>query len=140
MSVASLNLTSLPPFRNEPYADFSRPENRDAMQAALAKVRAESGKEYPLLVAGERVGTGDTLRSLNPSRPSEVVGVHHKATPDLARKAVEEAFAFFPEWSRTPAVERVEMLFRAADILRRRKMEFNAWLTVEAGKTWPEAE
>jgi 1-pyrroline-5-carboxylate dehydrogenase len=32
------------------------------------------------------------------------------------------------------------MLRRAAAILRRRKMEFDAWLVYEAGKTWPEAE
>src|SRR3978361_2024906 len=134
MSVASLNLATLPPFRNEPYADFSRQENREAMESALAGVRAQFGRDYPLLVGGERIETGDLLRSLNPSRPSEIVGVHHKSTADLAAKAVEAAFAFFPQWSRTAAVERVEMLFRAADILRRRKMEFNAWLAVEAGK------
>ena len=32
------------------------------------------------------------------------------------------------------------MLLRAAAILRERKLEFNAWLAYEAGKTWPEAE
>ena len=34
----------------------------------------------------------------------------------------------------------VKMLLRAAAILRERKLEFNAWLAYEAGKTWPEAE
>ncbi len=140
MSVASLNLAAIPPFRNEPYADFSRPENRTAMEAAQAQIRVELGKEYPLLIGGDRIETGDKLRSLNPSRPGEVVGLHHKATADLAANAVESAFAFFPVWSKTPALTRVEMLLRAAEILRRRKMEFNAWLAVEAGKTWPEAE
>lgn len=140
MPVASLNLASLPAFRNEPYADFSRPENRAAMEAALAQVRAEFGTEYSLFIGGERIETGDQLRSLNPSWPDEVVGFHHKATAELTVKAVESAFAFFPEWSRTSAAARVAMLFRAAEILRRRKMEFNAWLAVEAGKTWPEAE
>ncbi|RPI07461.1 MAG: aldehyde dehydrogenase family protein, partial [Acidobacteriales bacterium] len=45
-----------------------------------------------------------------------------------------------PEWSRTPAEERSRMLLRAAELVRRRKMEFNAWLVYEAGKSWPEAE
>ncbi len=31
-------------------------------------------------------------------------------------------------------------LIRAATLLRERKFEFDAWLVVEAGKTWPEAE
>ncbi|HUS05956.1 MAG TPA: L-glutamate gamma-semialdehyde dehydrogenase, partial [Bryobacteraceae bacterium] len=131
---------SLPAFRNEPYADFSQPENRNAMEAALKKVRGELRREYDLLIAGERVKTGDTLQSLNPSRPDEVVGIHHKATAELARKAVETAHASFREWSRTPPEARVEMLLKAAELLRQRKMECNAWLCLEAGKTWPEAE
>jgi 1-pyrroline-5-carboxylate dehydrogenase len=53
---------------------------------------------------------------------------------------VEAAWRYFPQWSATPAAKRVEMLVRAAEILRRRKLEFDAWLVVEAGKTWPEAE
>jgi 1-pyrroline-5-carboxylate dehydrogenase len=68
------------------------------------------------------------------------VGIHQKATPALAAKAIEEAWSFFPEWSRTEAGERVGMLRRTAQVLRNRKLEFDAWLVYEAGKTWPEAE
>jgi 1-pyrroline-5-carboxylate dehydrogenase len=127
-------------FRNEPYADFSVPENRQAMQAALAKVRSEFGREYQLRIDGQWIATGDKLVSVNPSNPQEVVGIHHKATPELANRAVENAYAYFREWSRTPAEERIRMLLDAARILRGRKMEFDAWLVYEAGKTWPEAE
>lgn len=127
-------------FHNEPYLDFSKSENRAAMQDAVARVRRQFGATYPLLVAGREVRTGDLLQSVNPSNPSEITGVHEKATVELAREAVEAAHAFFPEWSATPATERVRMLFRAAEILRRRKLEFDAWLVLEAGKTWIEAE
>ncbi len=129
-----------PAFRNEPYADFSLPENRAAMEKALAAVRAEFGREYELRIAGETVRGGGTLESRNPSNPSDIVGRHQKATPEQARRAIEEAHAFFPAWSRTPAAERVATLLRAAAILRSRKLEFDAWLVYEAGKTWPEAE
>jgi 1-pyrroline-5-carboxylate dehydrogenase len=131
---------ALPAFSNEPYADFSLPANRDAARAALDSVRAQSGREYQLLIGGRRISTGDTLKSLNPSRPSEVVGVHHKADAALATEAIESAWSYFPTWSATPAEARGEMLLRAAAIIRRRKFEFDAWLVVEAGKTWPEAE
>jgi 1-pyrroline-5-carboxylate dehydrogenase len=143
MSTATLShadVTNLSPFRNEPYIDFNAAENRKAMEGALARVRGQFGNKYPLLIAGERIETGDYLKSLNPSKPSEVVGVHHKATADLARKAVESAFSYFPAWSRTRAEDRVAMLLRAAALLRERKLEFDAWLVYEAGKTWPEAE
>jgi 1-pyrroline-5-carboxylate dehydrogenase len=135
-----LAATALPVFRNEPYADFSDLRIRSTAEAALANVRAEFGRDYDLLVAGRRVRTDRKLRSLNPSHPAEVVGVHSRADAELAAEAVEAAWRHFPQWSATPAGKRVEMLVRAARIIRRRKLEFDAWLVVEAGKTWPEAE
>ncbi len=131
---------ALPEFHNEPYLDFTQPANRAAMEAALASVRAQLGRSYPLILAGARLHTGDQLRSVNPSRPSELIGVHEKATADLARQAVDSAHAFFPTWSATPASRRVELLLNASSILRRRKLEFDAWLVLEAGKSWNEAE
>lgn len=136
----SINLDSIEPFRNEPYTDFTSEENRSAMANALEHVRGQLGSEYDLLLAGERIRTGDLLHSFNPSRPAELVGAHHKANPELARKAVESAFAYFETWRDVAIQERVRLLLRAAEIVRRRKLEFNAWLVFEAGKTWPEAE
>ena len=133
-------MENLSPFRNEPYTDFSVPANRQAMEAALAEVHSQFGREYQLRIGGECIATNDKLKSLNPSNTKEIVGIHHKATPELAKRAVECAYAFFPKWGRTPAGERVRMLLDAARILRRRKMEFDAWLVYEAGKSWPEAE
>jgi 1-pyrroline-5-carboxylate dehydrogenase len=132
-----MNLTE---FRNEPYTDFSVPSNRSAMESALAKVRSQFGKEYPLHIAGEQVRTGDLLTSVNPSDPTQVVGVHHKATPELADRAVEEAYASFDKWANTAWKIRIDLLRRVAARLRERKPEFNAWLVFEAGKSWIEAE
>ena len=131
---------SLPPFRNEPYADFTQPDVWNAQKAAVEKVRAELGREYPLLLAGERLTTGNLLRSTNPARPGELVGAHHKADADLARRAVDRAVTAFHGWSHTLAEDRAWMAIRAAELIRERKFEFNAWLSFEAGKTWPEAE
>jgi 1-pyrroline-5-carboxylate dehydrogenase len=131
---------NLPEFRNEPYTDFSVSANRTRMETALAKVRAQLGREWDIVIAGERIRTTDKLKSVNPARPDEVVGIHQKATPELATKAVETAYANFAEWSRTPAADRVRMLLRTAALIRERKYEFDAWMVYEAGKTWPEAE
>src|SRR6202047_4683479 len=131
---------TIPVFSNEPVADFSKPANREAMEKALRDVRGQFGREYDLVIAGRREKTPDKLKSLNPSRSSEVVGIHSKATAALANEAVEVAYAYFPEWAATPAKTRVEMLLRAAALIRKRKFEFDAWLVAEAGKTWPEAD
>jgi 1-pyrroline-5-carboxylate dehydrogenase len=132
-----LNLTE---FHNEPYTDFTLRGNRARMEEAQNKVRTLLGREYDLLLGGERVRTDEKLRSMNPARPSELVGVVQKATVEMAAQAVQTAYANFPVWSRTPAEDRIRMAMRVADIIRRRKFEFDAWLVFEAGKTWPEAE
>ncbi len=136
----SATLESLPPFRNESWTDFSIAGNRAAALDALAAARAGFTREHEILIAGERITTAEKLLSLNPSRPAETVGVHQRGTRELAARAVEAAHAYFPEWSRTAPQERAARLVEAARILRRRKLEFDAWLVSEAGKTWIEAE
>lgn len=131
---------TLPAFQNEPFLDFTNPQIQESARMALEKVRAELGREYPLWINGEAHTTGDLLGSRNPSKPSEIVGSHHKATRELATLAIESAHAYFSEYSRVPASERILMAVRAAQIIRSRKLEFDAWLVLEAGKTWPEAE
>ncbi|MEQ1948312.1 MAG: L-glutamate gamma-semialdehyde dehydrogenase [Bryobacteraceae bacterium] len=132
--------SALPAFANEPFHDFSDPGVWAAAQDAYARVRSEYGREYELWIAGAPQHTGDLLTSIDPSHPSEIVGRHHKATAELARRAVEDAYAFYPEWSRTSPHERAGYLLRTAEIIRERKLEFDAWLVAEAGKTWAEAD
>ena len=133
-------MQTLPAFRNESYTDFSAPANRRAMEGALSSVRSQFGREYGLTIGGENLKTGDLLRSVNPSNLNEIVGVHHRATAEQARRAVDLAYAYFPEWAATPDEDRIQMLLRAGEIIRRRKLELDAWLVFEAGKTWPEAD
>ena len=122
-------------FRNEPFTDFSKEENARAMREALAKVATELGREYPLVIGGERVETGDILESTNPAKKTEVVGRFHKATKELARRAVERANEAFQTWSRTLPQQRADLLFRVASLLRERKHDFSAWMIHEVAKT-----
>ena len=127
-------------FRNEPFTDFTNEANGSAMRAALAKVKGELGREYPLVIGGERIKTDAKLESINPANRSEVVGRFQKATKELATRAVEAAYEAFKTWKQTTAEERANLLFRVAAILRERKHEFSAWMVYEVGKTWPEAD
>src|SRR5580704_13541455 len=127
-------------FANEAFIDFTRPENRKAMEEALAQVRGMFGREYPLTIGGERITTSEKIKSYNPSHPDQVIGVFQKATVEMANQAVEKAHAAFERWKRVKAEERVACLYRAADILRKRRYELDAWLSYEIGKTWPEAD
>lgn len=131
---------ALTPFVNEPFLDFTSAENKRAMENALADVQSMLGREYDLVIGGKRLRTEGKIVSINPGRPTQVIGVHQRAEADLAAKAMEAALAAFPAWSRTPAPERAALLFRAADLVRQRKFEFCAWLVFEVGKNWGEAD
>ena len=127
-------------FRNEAFTDFSRDENAQSMRAAIEKVRGELGREYPLVIGGERIKTGRTFESINPAKKTEVVGTFQKATAELARRSVETADETFKTWSKTLPEERARLLFTVAEILRERRHEMSAWMVLEVGKTWGEAD
>ena len=127
-------------FRNEPFTDFTKEENAQAMREAIAKVQSELGREYPLVIGGERITTGSFLESINPANRTQVVGRFNKATKELASRAVEDAAKAFETWKNTPAADRAALLFRVASIMRERKHELSAWMIHEVAKTWPEAD
>jgi 1-pyrroline-5-carboxylate dehydrogenase len=137
---APLVRTAPTPFVNEPFVDFSTPENQRAMKDALAKVESELGQEYDIILGGRRMKTEGKIVSVSPARPAQVIGIHQRAEAGLAEEAVQAALAAFPAWSRTLATERAALLFRAADLIRERKFEFHAWLIFEVGKNWAEAD
>ncbi len=128
------------PFVNEPMVDFTKEENARKMRAAIEKVRGELGREYDLIIGGKRVRTTDKIRSINPARPSQLVGLHQKAGKDQVEPAMQAALKAFQSWSRTPVEERASLLFRTGDLLRERKFEFMAWLVFEVSKNWAEAD
>jgi 1-pyrroline-5-carboxylate dehydrogenase len=128
------------PFINEPFYDFRHEDNARKMRAAIERVRAQLGREYDLIIGGQRVKTTDKITSLNPSQPSQVVGLHQKAGREHVEPAMNAALKAFTTWSRTSVEERAGLLFRAADCLRERKMDFMAWLVFEVSKNWGEAD
>jgi 1-pyrroline-5-carboxylate dehydrogenase len=128
------------PFVNEPLTDFSREETARRMRAAIDKVRGELGREYDLIIGGKRIKTADKIRSINPAKPSQLVGLHQKAGTEHVEPAVQAALRAFESWRRTSVEERASLLFRVGDLLRERKFEFCAWLVFEVSKNWAEAD
>ena len=134
---------TLEEFRNEPFTDFSSAENAAAMRAAIESVRGELGREYPLIINGEKITLEKKFSSVNPAEKSQIVGVFSDADADganLTAKAIDAATNAFKFWQFTAPAERAEYLFKAAAIIRARKHYFSAWMCFEAGKTWAEAD
>jgi len=110
------------------------------MQAALDTVSNQLGREHDLVIGGKRIKTEGKIRSINPARPAQVVGLHQKAGAEQAEQAMAAALHAFESWSRISTEERVSLLLNAARIIRSRHLEFCAWLTFETGKNWAEAD
>ncbi len=130
-------------FKNEPFTDFSQAENKAAMEEALERVRGELGKEYPLIINGEKIELDMHFQSINPANKNEIVGIFSDAdtnAEELVEEAIKAATEAFKTWRNVPADERAEYLFKAADIIRQDKHYYSAWMVFEVGKTWAEAD
>jgi 1-pyrroline-5-carboxylate dehydrogenase len=127
-------------FVNEPFLDFTDPKIQRAMETALTGVQAKLGHEYEMVLGGARVRTKEKILSINPARPTEVVGVHQAAGEEHVEAAVDAAQTAFAAWSQAPMTQRVSLLLRVAGLVRLRKFELCAWLVVEVGKNWAEAD
>lgn len=128
------------PYANEPLTDFQSEENRKAMEAAIAGVKAALGSSIPLRIGEEKIYTDAMIKSVNPGNLNEVVGYVSKADQGHAEQAMQAALFAFESWKRTPPLERASYLFRAARLMRERKHDFSAIMVLEAGKNYAEAD
>src|SRR6266536_258107 len=85
-------------FVTEQFFDFRNEENARRMRAAIAKVRGQVGREYDLIIGGKRVKTTERIKSLNPSQPSQIVGIHQKAGKEQVEPAMKAALEAFKTW------------------------------------------
>ncbi|MBU1142174.1 MAG: L-glutamate gamma-semialdehyde dehydrogenase [Firmicutes bacterium] len=127
-------------YKTEPLTDFSKEENIKNYLKGLETVSSYMGKSYDLVINGKRIKTNKQMTSLNPSNYKEVVGTISQASIEHADLALDTALRAFETWKRVKPEVRADVLFKAAGIIRRRKFEFAALMTKEAGKPWGEAD
>jgi len=127
-------------FRNAPNSDFSQAASRDRQRQTLATVTAELGKKWPLIIAGRKIADREYVTSVNPAKPTQIIGHWARATVADAEAAVSAARAAFPAWRATSADDRARLLERTADLMESRRHALNALLILEAGKPWLEAD
>ena len=127
-------------FGNLELVDFSVSENQEKMEKAIDLVRSQLGREYDIVIGGRHLRTENKFLSFNPSLKSEVVGVFQKGDSALVEPAMEAAESAFREWSRTPPEQRIKLVLEVARLLRERRYELSAWMVLEVGKSWVEAD
>lgn len=128
------------PYSHEPFTDFTNDKERKAYLQALKTVEGYLGQDYSLVIGEKKVTTEDKIVSYNPANKEEVIGRVSKADRNLAEQAMQAAVEAFKTWKKTKGEVRADVLFKAAALIRRRKHEFSALLTKEAGKPWREAD
>lgn len=129
------------PFEHEPYHDFRNDAVAQRQRDAFRLVRDRYvGRTFPLLIGGQAVQGNGTFAVHNPADTREVVWHFQNATAEHREQAVASAQAAFEDWRHSEPLQRVTILKRAAALLRARRLEFNAVMTLENGKNWAEAD
>jgi len=127
-------------FKNMTYLDFTNKSTVKRQYQALLDVRKKFGKEYPNIIDGKKVYTKKKTDSYNPGNTDELVGRFQKSGIEESDKAIKAAAKAFETWKYTPAKERANYLLKAAAIMKRRRLEINAWMISEVGKNYLEAD
>lgn len=103
---------------------------------ALTRVRAELGREYPLYIAGEAMAsTAAPIVDTSPIDTSVVLGRFAAATPEHVDRAVAAARAAQSPWAHRSWRERTGILRQAGALIRDRKFELAAVMSLEVGKS-----
>jgi 1-pyrroline-5-carboxylate dehydrogenase len=107
-------------------------------EAALQQVRKKSGQAHPMWIAGKAVTSSRTFDDLDPST-GEVIAKFPHGTPADVDAAVKAAKAAQPAWEALGWEKRASIIERAAAIMRERRPELAALMTIENGKNRVEA-
>lgn len=127
-------------FRNHPPLRFTAQNERREFTAGIKQVRKHLGEGYPLVINNLQVAGDDMIESRNPAKPDELIGLVASASSAQADIALEAALDAFPAWSNSGARSRADFLRCVAHNLHKQRIEFAAWMILEAGKTWREAD
>jgi len=107
------------------------------MAKPAAKVKSSEYRNY---IAGEWVApsSNNYIDNYNPADTRDLIGRFPASTAEDVDSAVDAATEAFKKWRRVPAPRRAEILFKAGEILIRRKEEFARDMTREMGKVLKE--
>src|SRR5256885_14194655 len=109
---ASLDTPPGDTYENAPLVNFAYEQNQERMRAAIEHARTQLGQKYPIVINGEKIWTDNTIASINPSNPDQVVGHVAEARIPEAERPVKIPRETFDKWSRTSFESRFRFLER----------------------------
>lgn len=133
-------MTEKAPFKLTYGTMFNPPEELHMQyDEALARLKANFGKEYPMWIAGKERFAAEKHAARSPINTDWHLATFQKGTVQDAEDAVAAAKATFPAWSKMNWEERVYLLRKFADRIDARIYEISAAMTLEVGKNRTEA-
>jgi len=138
--VPAIKDQSLYVFQNEPCLDFGLPGVRNQMREKVEKALALQAIHVYPMINGKKIETINALDRFNPSHKSSQVSRVFLADKKIASDALNCTSAVFKHWKTVPVSSRSKMLFRAAEIIRKSRMDLAALQVIECGKSWHEAD
>lgn len=112
---------------------------QDELDQAIVKAKASLGRTLTLSIGGAARATRETFASLSPTDLRVEVARAASGTPQDVEDAVAAARAAFPDWRRTSWQKRCDVIARAAQLVRQRRLELTAFCILEMGKSRVEA-
>ncbi len=114
---------------------FNPPEElHTRFEEGLAKVMANLGKEYGMIINNEDVFADEKFEDHSPVNIEWVLAIMQKGTEKHAQAALQAAHNAFHGWSHTPWQERIALLRKAADLIDQRMFDMGPVMALEVGK------
>ena len=114
---------------------FNPPEElHKGFDKAVAKLKANLGKEYGMIIDGKDVFADEKFEDRSPVNTDWVLAVMQKGNASHAKMAIDAARKAFPAWSRTPWQKRVQLVRKASALIEKRIFELGAAMALEVGK------
>jgi 1-pyrroline-5-carboxylate dehydrogenase len=101
---------------------------------AIERVKGMLGKTYPLYIGGQAVMAANQFEDRSPIDTRIVLGKFQQGGREHVQQAVAAARAAFPGWSATPWQERVRLLKKVADTIRKHQYDLSTLMIHEVGK------
>lgn len=129
-------------FENIANMDFSKSINHTKIQSEIKNLNNEFKltQKYPCLIGDQKIFADKFFESVNPAKPSQVLGLISHGTEQDCNKAINRAKEIQKKWSQWDCSKRAELLKNVAHELEKNRFRLIALLCLEAGKPWVEAD
>lgn len=130
-------------FKNIPNTDFSFEHSRakfsNEIDSLIQKTRVKPPIVKPYIGGHYVDGQKSIFQSASHDSELKVCELS-LASVKQVEEAIDDLQSYFVQWKNTSAEARAEVLFRAAELIEKRRVELCAIIIVETGKTWTDAD